>query len=107
MSLFNPCFIFIVYSEDRPENTRDSLERNIDAPLIQDGETPTVSPSSTLSYKDQIMPGIVPGVISGEELELMEAARDMVQNVLYSTRENVNFVHEILRQVGEKFFLIL
>ncbi|XP_072030810.1 ral GTPase-activating protein subunit alpha-1-like [Amphiura filiformis] len=86
------------WSEDRQENNRDSLERNIDAPLIQDGETPTVSPSSTLSYKDQIMPGIVPGVISGEELELMEAARNMVQNVLYSTRENVNFVHEILRQ---------
>ena len=46
------------------------------------------------------MPGIVPGVISGEELELMEAARDMVQNVLYSTRDNINFVHEILRQVS-------
>ena len=93
-------FFTSYFSDDRPENNRDSLERNIDAPLIQDGDTPTISPSNTLSYKDQIMPGIVPGVISGEELELMEAARDMVQNVLYSTRDNINFVHEILRQVS-------
>ena len=95
-------FVYLFHSDDRPDNNKDSLERNIDAPLIQDGnETPTISPSSTLSYKDHIMPGIVPGVISGEELELMELARDMVQRVFYSTRENVNFVHEILRQVRE------
>ena len=93
--------------EEKQENLKDSLERKLDAALIKDGETLTVSPSTTLNNKEQnsllvgvgSAVGLVPAVMSPEEEELQEIARQIVQKVFYSSRGNINFVHEVLRQV--------
>ncbi|XP_033639628.1 ral GTPase-activating protein subunit alpha-2-like isoform X1 [Asterias rubens] len=92
--------------EEKQENLKDSLERKLDAALIKDGETLTVSPSTTLNNKEQnsllvgvgSAVGLVPAVMSPEEEELQEIARQIVQKVFYSSRGNINFVHEVLRQ---------
>ncbi|XP_022083005.1 ral GTPase-activating protein subunit alpha-1-like isoform X2 [Acanthaster planci] len=91
--------------EERQESQKDSLERKLDASLIKDGET--VSPSATLNSKDQnalmgasgSAAGLVPAApLSPEEEELLEISRQIVQKVFYSSRGNINFVHEVLRQ---------
>ncbi|XP_038071739.1 ral GTPase-activating protein subunit alpha-1-like [Patiria miniata] len=92
--------------EEKQESQKDSLERKLDASLIKDGETPTVSPSTTLNNKEQnsllgaggSVVGLVPTALSPEEEELLEISRQIVQKVFYSSRGNINFVHEVLRQ---------
>ena len=68
-----------------------------------------VSPSATLNNKDQGAllaaggggVGLLPAPATPEEEELLEISRQIVQKVLYSSRANINFVHEVLRQVSE------
>ncbi|XP_071509719.1 ral GTPase-activating protein subunit alpha-1-like [Diadema antillarum] len=83
---------------ERPEvGTRDSLERKLDTILLKESDsgssTATISPNSTLSLSTSTISLTVP-----LQDDLETSGKELVQRVLYSTRENINFVQEVLRQ---------
>ncbi|XP_041468944.1 ral GTPase-activating protein subunit alpha-1-like isoform X2 [Lytechinus variegatus] len=84
---------------DKPElNTKDSLERKLDTILKEGGDSSnssstTISPNSTLSMSTSTISLALP-----MQDDLETSGRELVQRVLYSTRDNINFVQEVLRQ---------
>ncbi|XP_030854676.1 ral GTPase-activating protein subunit alpha-1 isoform X3 [Strongylocentrotus purpuratus] len=85
---------------DKPElNTKDSLERKLDTMLLKEGgdssnsSSATISPNSTLSLSASTISLALP-----LQDDLESSGRELVQRVLYSTRDNINFVQEVLRQ---------
>ncbi|XP_071832893.1 ral GTPase-activating protein subunit alpha-1-like isoform X4 [Apostichopus japonicus] len=77
-------------AEERQDSREDSLERHLDVSYKDEN-----SLNATLTNSDQSQELDFQGVA---EKELVDAARAMVVTVFYSSRLNVNFVVEVLRQ---------
>lgn len=102
------CIIFLrgiscsALAEGDEENNKSSKDTNETKEELND-QTPG-SNASTLSASSQITEKDSPNCSFSNEEQHSTSEYEIVRSVMYSTRENINIVHEIFRQVFLHFF---